>query len=50
MFKVNNYYCLVYCFIDNFNIYWFVKNIWRVWNICNVIFYLYVYQVKEKNG
>lgn len=51
MFKANSYYCSVYCFIDNFNIYWLVKNIWRAWNIiCNVIFYLHAHQAKEKNG
>lgn len=36
--------------IDNFNIYWLVKNIWHAWNICNVIFYLHAHQAKEKNG
>lgn len=52
MFKANSYYYSVYCFIDNFNIYWLVKNIWHAWNIyiCNVIFYLHAHQAKEKNG
>lgn len=50
MFKANSYYCSVFCFIDNFNIYWLVKNIWHAWNICNVIFYLHAHQAKEKNG
>lgn len=40
MFKANSYYCSVYCFIDNFNIYWLVKNIWHAWNIymqCHIL-------------
>lgn len=40
MFKANSYYCSVYCFIDNFNTYWLVKNIWHAWNIymqCHIL-------------